>query len=1403
MSPTPDEATVASPSAALGTGDDSTLARPGVAVATAPDGTPIVPGFDIEREIARGGMGAVYAARDRALGREVAVKVMLPGMRVAEFEREPRIAARLPHPGVPPVHALGTLADGRPFLAMKLIKGDTLDALLRAAPDRARFVSAFEQVCQAVGYAHSVGIVHRDLKPSNVMVGAFGEVQVMDWGLAREMDAEPEPASGTDGHRAPTVPGASASDDTLKTVAGQIKGTPAYMAPEQARGEPVDARADVFALGGILAVILTGKPPFAGNSVLDTIIRAASAALDQVHARLDSCGADQELIALAKRCRAARADDRPANGAAVAEAVAAYHSGVDERLRRAEQDRAVTAAEAREQRKRRRVQLALACVVAAVAAVGGIAANAIQRQRAEERVEAEKRLAGEQLEAEKRRAADAAAAEESRRETEAEARAQAISTAETAVVPQLLDALGPARARVVARLKPFADRPIGEPAGLHARLALLDDEPERAKELGAYLPAYRPAELLPVARRLVPHANAVAPPLWAVLAARAAEPGKRARRRRARGARADRRPLAEGRARGGRKRGAREPIGFRGVGRGARTGARRARARASRGVCRASREHRRRETGRFRTRGRSEQERPHGRTARAVRRRPPGRADRVCDGRRTAAPATRSARAAREPRSRCTATRRAVERIRGQVVRSSAEARMARTGRGHRTRSRSRAGLLHERFAFVQTLPLADLARLCDALAPSGYRPTRVRPYRANGSALAAAVWVRDGGPWKLAVDVTVAVARARESVLRVAGFHPVDAAGFADAGASAARVALGGGLVAAGPPDVRFVVLWAELPKGREPNRMNLGTARMLLSRELDDMKAASLAPIALQSVLLPGESLARHCSVWGPNAFGWSMAWGRARDTFVALNPTFPIEDVTVTRATDRDPQFAGVWFPAKPVETQTVILPPDQARAKARELTTTGWRPAALGCDGETTAAVWQRSTATDASAQEAGRRCGYAAAALLALGHEPAWAAFRFPADGDPTARSYLLQRLPAVFADAGPILRRLDVEDDLSAQRALILALGELPLPAVPPAEVDALRGKLMFLYRTHPDAGMHGALDWLLRRRWKWPDVWAFDAECAARARAAQVVRALPDAVPLGPLGPLGAMRRALPPRGPTDSDWFVNGEGQTFAVVRGPVEFTMGTPTNEPQRYGSEVQHRKRIPRTFAIATREVTVAEYNRSLSAPQPFNPYAPVPDAPVLMAWYDAAEYCNWLSAREGIPPDQWCYEPNAQGRYAEGMKIKQGHLKLTGYRLPTEAEWEFACRAGSRTSRPYGRGDELLSRYAWFIKTAGDRTHPTGLLRPNERGLFDILGNAGEWNENPNLSYATNQLDDIEDAAHLVLQDRLTRAIRSGTFFNYTNILRSGNRNFNGPGSRTVSDGFRVARTLPD
>src|SRR5262249_31193451 len=160
--------------------------------AAAPAGDlPAVPGYRVLCEIARGGMGRVLAAHDLTLDRDVALKVLLPGASSDRFVRESKITARLPHPGIPPVYALGTLADGSPFLAMKLVAGRTLAEEMKSA-DRPRLLQAFTQVCQAAGFAHSKGIIHRDLKPANVMVGAFGEVQVMDWGLAKDLTSAEE-----------------------------------------------------------------------------------------------------------------------------------------------------------------------------------------------------------------------------------------------------------------------------------------------------------------------------------------------------------------------------------------------------------------------------------------------------------------------------------------------------------------------------------------------------------------------------------------------------------------------------------------------------------------------------------------------------------------------------------------------------------------------------------------------------------------------------------------------------------------------------------------------------------------------------------------------------------------------------------------------------------------------------------------------------------------------------------------------------------------------------------------------------------------------------------------------------------------------------------------------------------
>jgi eukaryotic-like serine/threonine-protein kinase len=190
-------------------GPDRLLDRPAWSPPPEPDGTPLPADNVIERagrihllgEIARGGMGTVLRGHDPELGRELAVKVILPAHRdnpnlVRRFVGEARLAGQLQHPGIMPVYDLGQLADGRPFFTMKLIQGRTLADLLagRADPghDLPRFLRYFEAVCQAVGYAHARGVIHRDLKPVNVMVGAFGEVQVMDWGLAKRLEDGPE-----------------------------------------------------------------------------------------------------------------------------------------------------------------------------------------------------------------------------------------------------------------------------------------------------------------------------------------------------------------------------------------------------------------------------------------------------------------------------------------------------------------------------------------------------------------------------------------------------------------------------------------------------------------------------------------------------------------------------------------------------------------------------------------------------------------------------------------------------------------------------------------------------------------------------------------------------------------------------------------------------------------------------------------------------------------------------------------------------------------------------------------------------------------------------------------------------------------------------------------------------------
>jgi serine/threonine protein kinase len=197
--------------------------------------------YTIREEVGRGGMGTVYLAEDSVLERSVALKILtFEDSRPAEAERllrEARVMAKLEHPGLVPVHDAGVLPDGRVFYAMKFVRGFRLDRFVEGGPSLAERLAVFLKICDAVAFAHAQGVVHRDLKPENVMIGAFGEVLVLDWGVARRSEDPAEPH-------------------------GTVLGTRAYMAPEQAEGktESVDARSDVYALGAILQNLAGARP---------------------------------------------------------------------------------------------------------------------------------------------------------------------------------------------------------------------------------------------------------------------------------------------------------------------------------------------------------------------------------------------------------------------------------------------------------------------------------------------------------------------------------------------------------------------------------------------------------------------------------------------------------------------------------------------------------------------------------------------------------------------------------------------------------------------------------------------------------------------------------------------------------------------------------------------------------------------------------------------------------------------------------------------------------------------------------------------------------------------------------------------------------------------------------------
>ncbi len=279
--------------------------------------------------------------------------------------------------------------------------------------------------------------------------------------------------------------------------------------------------------------------------------------------------------------------------------------------------------------------------------------------------------------------------------------------------------------------------------------------------------------------------------------------------------------------------------------------------------------------------------------------------------------------------------------------------------------------------------------------------------------------------------------------------------------------------------------------------------------------------------------------------------------------------------------------------------------------------------------------------------------------------------------------------------------------------------------------------------------------------------------------------------------------------------------QGQMLVVLAGGT-FMMGSPVNERGRALEEVLHRVTIPRTFAIANTETTNAEFGRFLAAvpeyaamwkaaatnrfgdPPRFQQFSLTQDSPqVAVSWYDAARYCNWLSEQAGLPMSEWVYPELIDA--VDGFELPADYLHRTGYRLPTEAEWEYAARAGTTTSHHFGDNEGLLPKYAWYDATTGkERAFPVAQLLPNQWALYDMLGNVWEWTFDRRRAYPSEGAvrDDVEDSVLRVSND-VARTRRGGSFAYDWTTVRSAHRGDVTYFPNQIRDnvGFRVARTI--
>jgi formylglycine-generating enzyme required for sulfatase activity len=1288
---------------------------------TSPPVGPTLGRFLIRRELGRGGFGVVFLAYDPELGREVALKVpqsegiLTPELR-ARFRREAVAGAGLDHPNLVPVHDAGT-AGPVCFLVSAYCPGPTLAAWLRErtepVPPRlaARLLAT---LAEAVEAAHRHHVIHRDLKPGNVLLSplppapaeAAGadalpfQPRITDFGLAKLLEGGPA---------------ALAADPP--TCSGALLGTPQYMAPEQAAGHARDVgpATDIFALGVMLYEVLTGRPPFQGETTFETlqqICHDEPVAPGLLRPKLPR---DLETICLtclrkepARRYRSAAALAADLNRFLAGEPIAARPPTAWERGRLWVKRRPTTAA------------LLGVCVLALC---GMLAAAGWYRQRAHA-------LHGAAL-------------------------VQSLATANTADVPSLVRQLDGYRPWADPLLKDLlAESPPGSTKRLHASLALLPTDAGQVEHLFGHLLRAAAPEFVVLRDALHPHRDQLRPRLWRVLEDEDASPEARFR---AAAALADYAPDDPRWARYAPATAdwlvAENPLAV-GTWAEALRPVRSALLPPLSGI--------------FRQAVRPDGERVAAAAVLgAYADRPEFLVELLLDAEARQMTVVLNALGARRDRAVVLLRRELDGTVAPVWPDAPLDPSWPEPDAALSARVREAQGLLTERFALCQILPLDGLDEVAAGLGRSGYRLLCCRPYPAGGSVCVAAVWQRDGRDARWVHGLSAEELSRRDALWQKQGYVPADVAGY---------------LTAAGE---RYAAVWVKPREAGEGGRLVVGEASPAdagtLAFPKEPFGCARSQPFTGAAGQTRFNSVLRQPGVSGFRLWQMKPADYARHVRHLSLN--FVQADVGINgpAAAEDEPRYSAVWHAGSDRVAQEMHgLDPGDHMRQARLWAAQGFRPVAVAVAGRGAgpprwaASVWHRPVIPDAARDALAKRQAQAAVALLRLGEgEPVWPLLKH--DADPRRRTYLMLRLGLLGADPQALVRRLRTEPDATVRQALILGLGEFGDARLPDKARRPVRDWLLGCFRTDSDPGVHGAADWLLRRWGDGPELERIDRELA---------HGKPD-----------PGRR-----------WFVNGQGQTFAVVAGPAEFLMGAPWFEPHRQAREYLHHRRISRSFAVAAREVTVEQFRRFLrdhpeAKPASAGRYTKDPRGPMVgMTWYQAAMYCRWLSEKEGVPEGQMCFPPVADIK--PGMRLPADVLAREGYRLPTEAEWEYACRAGTTSSRSYGAADDLLGKFAWSIRDAKESPLPVGRLRPNALGLFDMLGNAAEWCLGREAPYRPDlnlwALEDSLDEAGPAGSEN--RIIRGGAWVLPAFTSRSAFRLGQNPLSNNPVIGLRPVRT---